>query len=196
MHHQEGGVWVSYRRWDQRADGSPRGAWRYHRAAALWQYYDEVQREWRDNDLAVRTAAEDPATAVIWCDGVSGDIGALSGDGFVPSSAVADGALFMRYKSDEETIHDGGIPFIPRSRRARRRGAISGAKKAPSIHRPTVPGGVAKADAFRHRSPNRRRRPAASEKRTRRRRPMPTTMPSLPTTPRPRSPWRGTRPAP
>ncbi|GAB6908667.1 hypothetical protein JCM12296A_45070 [Desulfosarcina cetonica] len=114
MHHQEGGVWVSYRRWDQRADGSPRGAWRYHRAAALWQYYDEVQREWRDNDLAVRTAAEDPATAVIWCDGVSGDIGALSGDGFVPSSAVADGALFMRYKSDEETIHDGGIPFIPR----------------------------------------------------------------------------------
>jgi hypothetical protein len=53
-------------------------------------------------------------TALLWTDGVVGELGTFESGAFDPAGPVPDGSLRMRYKPSEDRIVDGGIPAVPR----------------------------------------------------------------------------------
>lgn len=113
----QAGVWQQKGRADSlygsRLEPEQRGAWRYVRAENQWQRFNPAG-DWEDFSEDLRSTAEDPVQAVTWTDEISGDLGTWDGTTFTQASSVETESLGVRFKPDESTILDGGIPAVPR----------------------------------------------------------------------------------
>ncbi len=129
--HFEGAAWRQLGRADTRydePDPAPRGSWRFN--AGKWERFDEA-RGWVAFNGASRITPQPAVRALAWSDEVAADIG---------GTAVDPADLVMRFKPDETTIVDGGIPALPRvppGHSTWRYLQLEGASEPPPPGRPT-----------------------------------------------------------
>ncbi len=90
-----------------------RGAWRYDRFSKRWQRSSPAG-SWEPVAVTVRSAAESPVTAFCWTEGALGELGSGHGKDFALAPDGAPVKLVTRFKPNEQTILNGGIPAIPR----------------------------------------------------------------------------------
>ncbi len=91
----------------------PRGQWRYNRLDEQWEIFDFSAGRWSNAALPVRSGGEDPVNQILISDSLMAHLGTWDGSKFTAQSAVAPELILMRCKPDQQTIVDGGPPFIP-----------------------------------------------------------------------------------
>lgn len=93
---------------------SDRGGWRFERTNDRWQRFDTRGAGFQTPVTELRTSAEPAITAAIVTDHVVADMGSFDGATFTHASDVDPADIHLRIKPDDETIVDGGMPYIPR----------------------------------------------------------------------------------
>jgi hypothetical protein len=91
-----------------------RGGWRFERANDRWQRFDSPSTGFQTPVTELRTSDEPAITSAIVTDHVVADLGTFDGATFTHASDVDAADVYLRIKPDEETIVDGGMPYIPR----------------------------------------------------------------------------------
>jgi hypothetical protein len=91
-----------------------RGGWRFDRASARWQRFDENGAGWIVPEITLATTDEPDVGVLLITDHVVAHLGTGVGEEFAAAGPVDAADLFLRIKPADDRIADGGMPYIPR----------------------------------------------------------------------------------